>query len=53
VPGQLPQTAPETVTEPDASVVGLANAVYRAAWGRPSHAMLSGDTTLVEATSAR
>jgi uncharacterized protein (TIGR03083 family) len=52
VPGQLPQTAPETVTEPDASVVGLANAVYRAVWGRPSGAMLSGDTTLVDATRA-
>ncbi|MGH3973378.1 MAG: maleylpyruvate isomerase N-terminal domain-containing protein [Pseudonocardiaceae bacterium] len=52
VPGQLPQTAPETVAEPDASVVGLANAVYRAAWGRPSGAVLSGDTALVDATRA-
>jgi uncharacterized protein (TIGR03083 family) len=52
VPGQLPQTAPETVIEPDASVVGLANAVYRAAWGRPSGAMLSGDIALVDATRA-
>ncbi|HEY6425011.1 MAG TPA: maleylpyruvate isomerase family mycothiol-dependent enzyme [Pseudonocardiaceae bacterium] len=53
VPGQLPQTAPETVAEPDGSVVGLADAVYRAAWGRPSGAMVSGDTRLVEATRAR
>ncbi|MGH3943670.1 MAG: maleylpyruvate isomerase N-terminal domain-containing protein [Pseudonocardiaceae bacterium] len=52
VPGQLPQTAPETVTEPDASVVGLADAVYRAAWGRPSGAVLSGDTALIAATRA-
>lgn len=52
VPGQLPQTAPETVTEPDASVVGLADAVYRAAWGRPSGAVLSGDTALLDATRA-
>ncbi len=52
VPGQLPQTAPETVTEPDASVVGLADAVYRAAWGRPSGAVLSGDTALIDATRA-
>jgi hypothetical protein len=52
VPGQLPQTAPETVTEPDASVIGLADAVYRAAWGRPSGALVSGDTTLVDATRA-
>jgi uncharacterized protein (TIGR03083 family) len=52
VAGQLPQTAPEAVTEPDASVIGLADAVYRAAWGRPSGAVISGDITLVEATRA-
>lgn len=52
VPGQLPQTAPETVIEPDASVVGLADAVYRAAWGRPSGALVSGDSALVNATRA-
>jgi uncharacterized protein (TIGR03083 family) len=52
VPGQLPQTAPETVTEPDASVIGLADAVYRAAWGRPSGALVSGDRVLVDATRA-
>ena len=52
VPGQLPQTAPETVTETDASVVGLADAVYRAAWGRPSGALVSGDSALVDATRA-
>jgi uncharacterized protein (TIGR03083 family) len=53
VAGQLPQTATEAVTEPDASVVGLADALYRAAWGRPSGAVVSGDTTLVDATRAR
>lgn len=52
VPGQLPQTTPEAATEPDASVVGLADAVYRAAWGRPSGAVVSGDTDLVAATRA-
>jgi uncharacterized protein (TIGR03083 family) len=52
VAGQLPQTAAEAVTEPDASVVGLADAVYRAAWGRPSGAVVSGDTALVDATRA-
>jgi uncharacterized protein (TIGR03083 family) len=52
VPGQLPQTAPETVTEPDASVVGLADAVYRAAWDRPSRALVSGDIALLDATRA-
>lgn len=52
VPGQLPQTVPEAVTEPDASVIGLADAVYRAAWGRPSGALISGDSALVDATRA-
>lgn len=52
VPGQFPQTTPEAVTEPDGSVVGLADAVYRAAWGRPSRAVTTGDTTLIEATRA-
>jgi uncharacterized protein (TIGR03083 family) len=52
VAGQLPQTAAEAVTEPDASVIGLADAVYRAAWGRPSGAVVSGDSTLVELTRA-
>jgi uncharacterized protein (TIGR03083 family) len=53
VAGQLPQTAAEAVTEPDASVVGLADAVYRTVWGRPSGAVVSGDTTLLEDTVAR
>ncbi|HJT02338.1 MAG TPA: maleylpyruvate isomerase N-terminal domain-containing protein [Pseudonocardiaceae bacterium] len=52
VPGQLPQTAAEAGTEPDGSVIGLADAVYRAAWGRPSGAVISGDTTLVDLTRA-
>ncbi|MDQ3761639.1 MAG: maleylpyruvate isomerase family mycothiol-dependent enzyme [Actinomycetota bacterium] len=52
VAGQLPQTAAETATEPDASVVGLADAVYRAVWGRPSGAVISGDLALVDATRA-
>lgn len=52
VPGQLPQAAPEIAPEPDASVVGLADAVYRAVWGRPSGAAVSGDETLVRATRA-
>ncbi len=53
VPGQLPQTAPETVAEPDASVIGLADAVYRAAWGRPTHATITGDRQLAAAVRAR
>jgi uncharacterized protein (TIGR03083 family) len=53
VPGQLPQTLAEAVTEPDASIIGLADAVYRAAWGRPSGAVISGDRALVNLTHAR
>jgi uncharacterized protein (TIGR03083 family) len=52
VAGQLPQTSAGAVTEPDASVVGLADAVYRAVWGRPSGAVIRGDTALVNATLA-
>jgi len=52
-PGQIPQTARESVAEPDASVVGLADAVYRAAWGRPSGATVTGDPALVRAARAR
>jgi uncharacterized protein (TIGR03083 family) len=52
VAGQLPQTVTEAVTEPDASVVGLADALYRAVWGRPSGAVIRGDTALVDATLA-
>jgi hypothetical protein len=32
----------------DASVVGTADAVYRAVWKRPSHAVVGGDRTLVD-----
>jgi uncharacterized protein (TIGR03083 family) len=53
VAGQLPQTAAEAATEPDAAVIGLADAVYRAAWGRPSGAVISGDSELVNLTRAR
>ncbi len=53
VAGQLPQTAPEIVAEPDASVIGLADAIYRAAWGRPSHATITGDRQLAAAVRAR
>jgi uncharacterized protein (TIGR03083 family) len=52
VPGQLPQTTPESAIEPDASVVGLADAVYRAAWGRPSGAVRGGDPELLRAARA-
>lgn len=53
VPGQLPRALPQQVGEPDACVVGVADSVYRAAWGRPSTAVVSGATALVDATRAR
>ncbi len=36
-------------TETDATLVGTADAVYRAAWKRPSTAILSGRTELIDA----
>jgi uncharacterized protein (TIGR03083 family) len=36
----------------DASVVGTADAVYRAVWKRPSTALISGDATLLDAFMA-
>ncbi len=49
VPGQIPQTAPEAVAEPNATVVGLADAVYRTVWGRPSRATVTGNLALLRA----
>jgi uncharacterized protein (TIGR03083 family) len=48
-PGAAPEIGPATVVEADASVVGTADAVYRAVWGRPSTAVIGGDRTLVAA----
>ena len=39
---------PAGVTDADASVVGTADAVYRASWGRPSTAVVGGDAALLE-----
>jgi uncharacterized protein (TIGR03083 family) len=50
-PGEIPEVGPTAGIEADASVVGTADAVYRAAWHRPSTAIVSGDRTLVEALS--
>lgn len=36
-----------TALDADSKVVGTADAVYRAVWGRPSHAVVSGDPGLV------
>jgi uncharacterized protein (TIGR03083 family) len=48
-PGELPEIGPADEIESDASVVGTADAVYRAVWRRPSTAIVTGDRTLVEA----
>ncbi|MPZ79772.1 MAG: maleylpyruvate isomerase family mycothiol-dependent enzyme [Actinophytocola sp.] len=48
-PGRVPQVTASAEVESDASVVGTADAVYRAAWRRPSTAVTTGDRTLVDA----
>jgi len=50
--GQSPVVGPATEIDTDASVVGTADAVYRAVWHRPSTAIASGDRTLVDALRA-
>jgi uncharacterized protein (TIGR03083 family) len=47
--GEIPEVGPTAVVGADASVVGTADAVYRAAWHRPSTAIVTGDPALVEA----
>jgi uncharacterized protein (TIGR03083 family) len=49
VPGVAPEVGPTDEIEADAAVVGTADAVFRAAWHRPSTAVVTGDRTLVEA----
>lgn len=49
-PGELPEVGPAGADlSADASVVGTADAVYRAAWHRPSTAIAGGDRGLLEA----
>jgi uncharacterized protein (TIGR03083 family) len=47
-PGAAPEVGPADEIDTDASVVGTADAVYRAAWRRPSTAVTTGDLALVE-----
>ncbi|KAA2264883.1 maleylpyruvate isomerase family protein [Solihabitans fulvus] len=49
--GELPEVGPtrDSATTEDASIVGTADAVYRATWGRPSTAVRTGDATLLAA----
>ncbi|MFL6140833.1 MAG: maleylpyruvate isomerase N-terminal domain-containing protein [Labedaea sp.] len=50
-PGELPEVGPvgHPAIDADASVVGTADAVYRAMWRRPSHAVRGGDPVLIDA----
>ncbi|OLF15748.1 maleylpyruvate isomerase N-terminal domain-containing protein [Actinophytocola xanthii] len=48
-PGEVPVVGPADEIDTDASLVGTADAVYRAAWRRPSTAIVTGDRTLVDA----
>lgn len=47
--GGVTEVGPAGDIDADASVVGTADAVYRAAWHRPSTAIVTGDRALVEA----
>src|SRR5918997_6253661 len=53
VAGGPPPTPPESGAETGAAGVGVGGAGYRAAWGRPSGATVTGDPALVQATQAR
>lgn len=48
VPGEVPLVEAAHEIDADASVVGTADAVYRAAWRRPSTAIVNGDRALIE-----
>lgn len=51
-PGVAPETRPARRTDgdgADATVIGTADAVYRAAWHRPSTAVKAGARTLIDA----
>ena len=53
IPGEPLQIGhAEPGIDADASVVGTADAVYRAVWGRPSHAVRGGDHALLAALRA-
>lgn len=53
-PRQAPRVGPpaDTALEADATVAGTADSLYRHAWGRPSAAVLTGDTALANLTTA-
>ncbi|TCP52962.1 uncharacterized protein (TIGR03083 family) [Tamaricihabitans halophyticus] len=51
-PLELDRLAGGPAAHPDATVAGSADAIYRALWGRPSTALRSGNTALLNAMSA-
>lgn len=51
-PGEAPAVHPSAEVEADATVAGTADAVYRAVWGRPSTAVVTGDATLLDQLAA-
>jgi uncharacterized protein (TIGR03083 family) len=52
-PGQAPRlTDPEQPSEADLTIEGDADAVYRAVWGRPNRAVVSGDSALLAPLAA-
>lgn len=54
-PGRAPRVDErvDTGLEADATVAGTADAVYRRVWGRPSTALVTGDTALAALASGR
>jgi hypothetical protein len=50
-PGEVPVTRPVTGsgTDGDTTVAGTADALFRAVWGRPSGAVVTGDSGLLDA----
>ncbi|PRY43371.1 maleylpyruvate isomerase family mycothiol-dependent enzyme [Umezawaea tangerina] len=50
-PGEVPEVGPVTDsgTDEDGVVAGTADAVFRAVWGRPSGAIVSGNSALLDA----
>jgi uncharacterized protein (TIGR03083 family) len=57
-PGKAPEVGAPTdaalgESEVDATVAGTADALYRRVWGRPSHAVVSGDLALAALVAGR
>ncbi|GLZ36273.1 hypothetical protein Lesp02_84600 [Lentzea sp. NBRC 105346] len=48
--GEVPVVGPvhDSATDEDATVAGTADALYRAVWNRPSHAVVSGNRALLD-----